>query len=179
MSRWVWFVTLCILGVGSLLFAQEEPVFRLKSEGLSLEAPIPLRYTCFGENVSPPFTWENVPPGTVSLVLLCEDPDAPQGTFVHWVVYNLPPELSLQEGAGTIGKERIAEVAYQGRNSFGKIGYGGPCPPPGNPHRYVFRLLALDTVLPQKPGLTEDEVLSLIAGHILGEARFLGIFGWK
>ena len=108
--------------------------------------PIPDKYTCAGLNVSPPLTWTNPPAGAKSSALIADDPDAPGGTWVHWVIYNLPPSVtSLAEG--TPPSPQLPGGAKQGVNDFGQIGYGGPCPPPGKPHRYFFKIYALDTTL--------------------------------
>ncbi|MCX7722324.1 MAG: YbhB/YbcL family Raf kinase inhibitor-like protein, partial [Verrucomicrobiae bacterium] len=108
--------------------------------------PIPSKYTCDGEDVSPPLNWTNVPPEAKSLVLISDDPDAPVGTWVHWVLYDLPPTTAgLSEGVPK--SSELPNGAKQGINDFRRIGYGGPCPPPGKPHRYYFKLYALDTVL--------------------------------
>lgn len=179
MKRLGWLVLLLPLLSGFGLLAQEGiPIFTLKSEAFSQGSEIPLEYTCLGENLSPPLCWENLPEGTRSLVLICEDTDAPRGIFTHWVLYNIPPSLSaLPKGVGKINEAVIMEHIFQGKNDFGKLGYGGPCPPPGKPHRYFFRLIAIDTELPQEAGLTRKQVLELIEGHILGEAQLMGMFG--
>lgn len=175
--RWLILVVLLLGNLG--VSAQEEvPVFTLKSEAFSQEGEIPLKYTCLGENLSPPLCWENLPQGARSLVLICEDPDAPRGIFTHWILYNIPPSLfALSEGVGKKGEAKIMDNIFQGKNDFGKLGYGGPCPPPGKPHRYFFRLIAVDLELPPKAGLTRKQVLELIEGHILEEAQLMGVFG--
>ncbi len=138
---------------------------RLSSPAFSHHAWIPTRYTCDGENVSPPLRIEELPPGTASLVLVVEDPDAPGGTWDHWTVYDITPTSALPEGAEPDGTP--------GTNSWGRTGYGGPCPPHGT-HRYVFRLLALDTRLGLAPGATKAAVLDAAAGHVLAEATLVG-----
>src|SRR5687768_7919282 len=113
----------------------------VKSPVFTEAHPIPTKYTADGEDVSPPLTWSGVPHGTRSLALLCEDPDAPRGTWSHWVLFDLPPETrELVEGAS---RGSLPAGAAQGTNDFGKPGYGGPSPPPGPPHRYYFKLTAL------------------------------------
>jgi Raf kinase inhibitor-like YbhB/YbcL family protein len=131
---------------------------------------IPGRYTCDGEDLSPPFVWSGVPAGAQSLVMIADDPDAPVGTWVHWVIYDLPLELNgLPEAISGIGK--------QGKNDFRKLGYGGPCPPPGKPHRYFFKLYALDRLLNLPSGATKAEVEKAMKGHILAEGQIMGKYG--
>lgn len=137
--------------------------------------PIPTQYTCDGEDLSPPLKWSKVPEGTKSLALISEDPDAPAGIWVHWVLYNLPPTITeLPEGMPT--QEVLPNGAKQGINDFKRIGYGGPCPPPGKPHRYFFKLYALDTELDLKPGATKQELLRAMEGHILAEGQLMGTY---
>lgn len=133
---------------------------------------IPPRYTCDGQNVSPPLTWQNVPATAQSLTLICEDPDAPRGTFVHWVIYNLPPNLiALPEGVAPGASPE--QGGLQGKNDFGTVGYGGPCPP-GGIHRYYFTLYALAQSLKLEPGATQQQVLQAMSGHCLAEAQLMG-----
>ncbi len=136
---------------------------------------IPVKYTCDGDDVSPPLRWEGQPPGTAAYALLVEDPDAPMGTFTHWIIYNIPPELnSLPEG---IPKEKRTKFGLQGMNDFRRIGYGGPCPPPGKPHRYFFKLFALDSPLDLPPGARRRDVLRAMEGHVLAKAQLVGMYG--
>jgi len=136
---------------------------------------IPKKYTCDGDDISPPLNWEGKPEGTVSYVLIVDDPDAPAGTFTHWILYNIPGDLnSLPEGVPQ-GKE--VEYGYQGRNDFGSYGYGGPCPPRGKPHRYFFKLYALDTKLDLPPGAKKGDVERAMKGHVIGEAQLIGLYG--
>jgi Raf kinase inhibitor-like YbhB/YbcL family protein len=133
---------------------------------------IPARYTCDGEDISPPLRWNNLPEGTRSLALIADDPDAPMGTFVHWVMYNIPPSPpNLPENIPPRGQ--LPNGALQGITHFRRIGYGGPCPPSGT-HRYYFKLWALDTTLNLKEGATKEEVLAAIRGHILGDSQIMG-----
>lgn len=137
---------------------------------------IPIKYTCVGQDVSPPLRWSSPPRGTKSLVLIVDDPDAPVGTWVHWVFFNIPAhEGELPEGVPP--KEALPNGGRQGMNDFKRVGYGGPCPPPGKPHRYFFRLYALDTTLDLKPRATKLQVLEACKGHILAEAQLMGRFG--
>lgn len=133
---------------------------------------VPTRYTCDGQDISPPLDWKEVPSGTKSLALICDDPDAPVGTWVHWVVFNIPPgEAGLAEN---IQPEReFKNGMRQGNNDWKKIGYGGPCPPSGT-HRYYLKLYALDMTLDLNPGATKDDVLKAMEGHILDEAQLMG-----
>jgi len=134
---------------------------------------IPSKYTCDGDDVSPPLEWSNVPEDTKSLALICDDPDAPMGTWVHWVLYGLPADTtSLPEGVPM--NEAIEGVALQGTNDFKRIGYGGPCPPPGKPHRYFFKLYALDTELDLKPGAKKKDLEKAMKGHVLAKGQLLG-----
>ncbi len=133
---------------------------------------IPPQYTCDGEDISPPLQWDAVPEGTKSIALICDDPDAPIGTFVHWVLLNLPADTKeLAEGIprGTT----LPNGAQQGTSDFGRIGYGGPCPPSGT-HRYFFRIYALDTQLDLAPGARKPELLKAIQGHILAQGQLMG-----
>jgi len=137
---------------------------------------IPTKYTADGGNASPPLRWRAAPDGTRSLALVCEDPDAPRGTFTHWVLFNIPAQTEeLNEGLPH--ETSLLAGAEQATNDFGKIGYGGPSPPPGKPHRYVFKLYALDRRLDVKPGATKAAVLDAIKGHVLGEGQLLGNYG--
>jgi Raf kinase inhibitor-like YbhB/YbcL family protein len=130
---------------------------------------IPVEYTCNGRNISPPLAWSGLPADTQTLALIADDPDAPAGIWVHWVVYNLPSSTDeLPAGVQNPGVEGI--------NSNRKTGYSGPCPPPGKPHRYFFKLYALDTSLELVPGATKGELEKAIRGHILAEGQLMGTF---
>ncbi len=134
---------------------------------------IPKKYTGDGANISPPLEWANVPDGCQTLTLICDDPDAPVGTFVHWVFYNIPADHGeLPENMPC--EENVFGSAEQGVNDFGDIGYGGPAPPPGGPHRYFFKLYALDTVLPLSPRATKQQVVDGMQGHVLDQAEVIG-----
>jgi Raf kinase inhibitor-like YbhB/YbcL family protein len=136
---------------------------------------IPAKHTCSGADVSPPLSWSDPPANTQALALIMDDPDAPSGTFTHWVLYNLgAKEKELREGVPKT--EQLPGGALQGRNGFGKIGYGGPCPPPGKPHRYFFRLYALDGKVNLKPAAGRNELEAAIKGHVLAEAELMGRF---
>jgi Raf kinase inhibitor-like YbhB/YbcL family protein len=134
---------------------------------------IPRQYTGDGSDVSPPLRWARAPEDTKSFALVCDDPDAPRKIWVHWVIFNLPPETSeLSEGVSP--KEVLPDGAKQGKNDFGNIGYGGPAPPKGKPHRYFFKLYALNCVLDLPPGTTKDQVVAAIQGHVLAETQLIG-----
>jgi hypothetical protein len=139
-------------------------------------ATIPARFTCSGANVSPALTWSRVPAGVRSFVLIVDDPDAPGGTWVHWVVYNLPA-AARQLPEHVPPGDTLAAGGRQGVNDFPLDGYGGPCPPPGKPHRYFFRLYALDTTLALPGRARRGEVDAARRGHVLAEAELMGTFG--
>jgi Raf kinase inhibitor-like YbhB/YbcL family protein len=152
-------------------FAME---LNIKSSAFEEGALIPEKYTCDGEDVSPPLSWTQPPKETKSMVLICDDPDAPMGTWVHWVLFGLSPDtLELAEG---ISREKeVLGGVKQGLNDFRKYGYGGPCPP-GGTHRYFFKLYALDTQVDLNAGATKNEVLNAIKGHILAEGKLMGCY---
>ena len=136
---------------------------------------IPTKYTCDGQDVSPPLAWSDLPSGTQSLALIVDDPDAPGGTFTHWVLFNIPSDSrELSEAVPT--QAQLPSGARQGRNDFRRIGYGGPCPPPGRPHRYQFTLYALDKPLDLEAGVAKDRLLKAMQGHIVGEGQLTGIY---
>lgn len=133
-------------------------------------------YTGVAEDLSPPLSWKDAPEGTKTFALIMDDPDAPAGIWVHWVIYNIPAyEKNLKQGIPK--SNRLADGSMQGMNSFRKIGYGGPNPPPGPAHRYIFKLYALDTALNLSPGASKEEVESAMKGHVLAEAQLTGMFG--
>ncbi len=149
--------------------------FRIGSAAFKEGAAIPARFTCEGENVSPPLEWTEPPGGARSFALIVDDPDAPAGVWTHWVVYNLPAQARAMD-ENMPKQAELPGGGLQGQNSFGRMGYGGPCPPPGNAHRYFFRLYALDTLLSLEPGAAKEDVLAAAKGHIVGEARLMGRF---
>lgn len=135
-------------------------------------AMIPPKYTCDGENTSPPLSWTGVPSATRSLVLICDDPDAPAGTWDHWVMYNIPADATgIPEGVPE--KAVLDNGAVHGSNSWRRIGYGGPCPPAGT-HRYFFKLFALGTLLDLKSGATTTQLLEAMEGHVLAQGQLMG-----
>lgn len=133
---------------------------------------IPARFTCDGDDISPALSWQDLPAGAASLAIICDDPDAPAGTWVHWVYYDIPVQVSSLP-AGVPNLERPASGGVQGINDFRKLGYGGPCPP-GGTHRYFFNLYALDSVLGLAPGATKKQLLKAMAGHVLEHAELMG-----
>lgn len=148
----------------------------LSSTAFGQEANIPKEHTGDGKDISPPLRWSDPPQETRSFALICDDPDAPRGTWVHWVLFNLPvDQRELKEGVPP--QEVIADGAKQGKNDFGKIGYGGPAPPAGKPHRYYFKLYALNTPLDLAAGATKDQVLAAMKDHILAEGQLMGRYG--
>lgn len=148
---------------------------QLTSTAFTEGSPIPAQHTCDGTNSSPPLKWSGVPAEAKSLALIADDPDAPMGTWVHWVVYDLPP-TTTELAEGVAKSQFIPGGAKQGLNDFRHLGYGGPCPPPGKAHRYFFKLYALDTQLELKPGATKKEVEGAMAKHILAEGHLLGTY---
>jgi Raf kinase inhibitor-like YbhB/YbcL family protein len=136
-------------------------------------AEIPKKFTCDGADVSPSLSWTGTPGQTQSFTLIADDPDAPAGTWTHWVLYDLPAGVTeLQENVSKVDK--LPNDARQGRNDFRKLGYGGPCPPPGKPHRYYFKLYAVDTKLNLAPGASKDEVEKALQGHVVAKAELMG-----
>ena len=148
----------------------------LKTTAFAPGGSIPKKFTCDGPDISPALAWTDPPAGTQSFALIMDDPDAPVGTWVHWVLYDLP--AGARELAENFPKsEEAASGARQGRNDFRKIGYGGPCPPPGPAHRYFFKLYALDAKLNLKAGATKPDVERAMKGHILAQAELIGRYG--
>jgi Raf kinase inhibitor-like YbhB/YbcL family protein len=150
--------------------------FELTSTAFSAGETIPKKFTCEGPDVSPRLSWGDPPAKTQSFALVMDDPDAPAGTWVHWVLYDvLADAKELPESVPK--QEQLSNGAWQGRNDFGKIGYGGPCPPPGKPHRYFFKLYALDSKLGLKAGATKADLERAMKGHILAQAELIGKYG--
>jgi Raf kinase inhibitor-like YbhB/YbcL family protein len=137
---------------------------------------IPRTFTADGDNVSPPLEWGEPPAGTQGFALIADDPDAPRGTWVHWILFDLPPGERRLDQAVPPG-ESLPGGARQGKNDFGKLGYGGPSPPPGKPHRYFFKLYALDALTALQPGATKAQVEAAMKGHVLAEGRLVGKYG--
>ena len=149
--------------------------FSVTSPAFASGATIPKPYTCQGTDISPELVWSGHPTQAASFALIVDDPDAPVGTWVHWVIWNIP--ASAQQLPENVAKhDRLDSGAVQGSNDFRKTGYNGPCPPPGNTHRYFFRLYALDGTLNLAPGATRKELDAAMKGHILAQAEYMGTF---
>lgn len=145
----------------------------VKSPDFASGGTIPKRFTCEGGDLSPALEWSAPPSGTQSFALIADDPDAPVGTWVHWVVFDLPPTLrSLPQAVPK--KDQLADGSRQGQNDFGKTGYGGPCPPPGKAHRYFFKLYALDTKLNLPSSSTKKDVERAMQSHVLAQGEYIG-----
>jgi Raf kinase inhibitor-like YbhB/YbcL family protein len=146
----------------------------IKSSVFEEGGDIPQKYSCDGEDISPPLSWSGAPETTKSFALISDDPDAPMGTWVHWVIYNIPGSSSgLDEDVPA--DETLSDGSMQGQNSWNRIGYGGPCPP-GGTHRYYFKLYALDTELDLKPGASKKELERAMKGHVVAEEQIMGRF---
>jgi hypothetical protein len=170
-----------VLAAGCTAAAQPHPIgkgenaMKLTSTAFQEGRIIPVNYTGVGADVSPPLQWSGAPASTKSFALICDDPDAPMGTWVHWVIYGLPAATTgLPENTAAV--DSLPGGTRQGMNDFGRVGYGGPLPPPGKPHRYFFKLYALDSELPLKARATKEELLRAMDGHILGEAQLMGTY---
>jgi Raf kinase inhibitor-like YbhB/YbcL family protein len=150
--------------------------FSLTSEAFGNDETIPALYACDGENVSPPLAWSGAPAETKAYALIMDDPDAPGGTFTHWVLFDLPAEMrALATGVKTSGRPPVGGA--QGGNDADGSGYTGPCPPPGDPHHYRFTLYALDGLINLDPGAKRQEVLDAAEGHVVGRAELVGSYG--
>lgn len=178
--RWFRWVVFCFL-IAALVIrvsaadSNGKGAMQLTSTAFAEGQSIPAKYTCTGKNISPPLSWTGAPAETKSLALITDDPDAPAGTWVHWVLFDLPAGTSglpedLSKG------QHVAGGATQGLNDFKHLGYGGPCPPPGKPHRYFFKLYALDTTLGLKPGSSKKDVEHAMEKHILAQGQLMGIY---
>ncbi len=144
--------------------------FSLSSSGFKSGENIPVQYTCDGKNISPALSWTNPPKGTESFALIVDDPDAPRGVFTHWLLYNIPKDVT-QLPEGVPGKATLDNGALQGKTSFNMVGYGGPCPPAGSLHNYRFHIYAVDRMLDLKVGASKEAVLNALKNHVLGEAE--------
>jgi Raf kinase inhibitor-like YbhB/YbcL family protein len=150
--------------------------FSISSTDIQNGGDIAKKFTCDGADGSPELSWSEPPAGTQSLALIADDPDAPGGTFTHWVLFNLPADTRILE-ANVSKVDELPNGARQGRNGFRKLGYSGPCPPPGKPHRYYFKLYALDKTLDLKPGASKEELENAMQGHTLGTSEIMGKYG--
>jgi Raf kinase inhibitor-like YbhB/YbcL family protein len=168
---------LCGAGADAANTSSKGPM-QLSSPAFGENEIIPAKYTCDSENVSPPLKWNGVPTETKSFALIADDPDAPMGTWVHWVLFDLPSTTTeLPEALPK--SQYIPGRAKQGLNDFKHLGYGGPCPPPGKAHRYFFKLYALDSVLDLKPGATKKEVERAMGKHIVAQGQLMGTYERK
>jgi Raf kinase inhibitor-like YbhB/YbcL family protein len=150
--------------------------FALKTTAFVDGSGIPKKHTCDGVDVSPALAWNDAPAGTQSFALIADDPDAPVGTWTHWIIWNiLAKATALPEGVAKSGQSE--DGASQGRNDFRRIGYGGPCPPPGKAHRYFFKLYALDAKLDLKAGASREALQRAMNGHVLSQAELMGTYG--
>ena len=155
------------------LLASNSAAFELQSRAFARGAAIPVVHTCDGADRSPPLAWRDTPEAAKGFALVCDDPDAPAGAWVHWVLYDLPPTArELPEGVPTT--PTVTSGGRQGTNDFRRTGYGGPCPPRGAPHRYVFRLYALDATLALAPDTTRAALVHAMQGHVLAQAELTG-----
>ena len=149
---------------------------QLSSSAFEEGGTIPQKYTCDGLDASPPLAWSNIPEGTASLALIADDPDAPIGTWVHWILFDIPADRrELPEGV--LKAERVEGIGTHGNSSWRRPGYGGPCPPAGKPHSYFFKLYALDATLNLEPGATKQNLEEAMQGHVLAQGELIGIYG--
>jgi Raf kinase inhibitor-like YbhB/YbcL family protein len=165
------FFLLIFIFMASISKSQNSSNFKLISPSFEDGKPIPAKYTCDSSNIPPPLSWSGFTEKTKSFAIIMDDPDAPMGTWVHWVIYNIPSTVtSLEE------KKSVTEIkAIEGLNSWNEKGYNGPCPP-GGTHQYNFKLYALDKSLTPKEGMTKAELLEAMKGHILSETTLTGLF---
>jgi hypothetical protein len=154
---------------------EAEMTLSLTSTAFKEGDKIPVKYTCDGEDISPPLASDEPPQKTQAFVLIVDDPDAPGGVFTHWVLFNIPGNVR-QLGEGVPTQERLQNGALQGKNDFGRIGYGGPCPPRGPAHHYRFTVYAVDESLDLKPGVSKKQILDAMKGHILAQGQLMGTY---
>ena len=165
-----------IFAVGAAAAAEKPARMEIKSAAFQNGGDIPRKHTCDGDDTSPRLSWTEAPAGAKMFALIADDPDAPGGTWVHWVIYDLPRTMKELPEALAAG-DTLPNGAKQGVNDFRKTGYGGPCPPPGAPHRYFFKLYALDAATNLKPRATKQQVLDAIKGHVVAEGELMGKYG--
>jgi Raf kinase inhibitor-like YbhB/YbcL family protein len=174
----VWALGSCAVDAAEKQDGKKPMAMKITSSAFQEGQPIPAKYTCDGENISLPLKWSDAPAGTKFFALICDDPDAPVGTWVHWVVYGLP--ATTTELAEKIpASESLENGAKQGVNDFKHVGYGGPCPPSEKPHRYYFKIYALDAEIPLKPRATKKELLKAMEGQILAQGELMGTYQRK
>lgn len=178
------FITIIFLIFIEVIFPQQKQKEQRKMTTIKLESTafkeseiIPFQYTCDGKNISPPLQWSGIPENAKSIALIVDDPDAPMGDWVHWIIYNIPPAIyHLEENI--LHDKKLKNGAFQGINDFRKNGYGGPCPPSGT-HRYYFKIYALDLTLEENPNMTKKMLLDKMKGHILAEGQLMGKYKRK
>lgn len=167
-------LVLILIGCNKKIEKEYEKII-LKSSILKENEMIPQKYSCDGEDISPPLEWENVPEKTLSFCIIMEDPDAPGGIFTHWIIFNIPQNYrSLPENFPKLPE--LANGIKQGKNDFNKIGYNGPCPPKSSKHRYKFTIYALDKILDIESGIKRNEILKEINNHILGKGELICLY---
>jgi Raf kinase inhibitor-like YbhB/YbcL family protein len=149
----------------------------ITSSAFSQGGEIPSKHTCDGADISPPLSWKGAPSNAKSFALICDDPDAPMGTWVHWVVYNIPASM-FELGENITSPGLSANGALEGMNDFRKTSWGGPCPP-GGVHRYFFKLYALDVMLDLNRGSNKAQLMSAMKGHVLAEGQLMGRYSRK
>jgi Raf kinase inhibitor-like YbhB/YbcL family protein len=159
----------------SIITKEGEMALSVSSPAFQEGESIPTKYTCEGQNISPLLTWSEPPAGTQSLALIVDDPDAPGRVFTHWVLFNLPADSRELAEAMPV-QAQLPDGSLQGKNDGGKLGYIGPCPPPGSPHRYQFTLYALDQLLDLEAGASKQQVIDAMQGHILAQGQLTGIY---
>lgn len=169
-------VAACAFGGESGTQGGKAMALELKSAAFNAGGNIPKKFTCDGPDVSPQLNWDEPPANTQSLALVMDDPDAPAGTWVHWVLFNLPA-ATRELAEGVPKDQQLPSGALQGLNDFRRVGYGGPCPPAGKPHRYFFKLYALDGRVGLKAGATKKELEGAMQGHILAQGELMGRYG--
>jgi Raf kinase inhibitor-like YbhB/YbcL family protein len=171
------FCNLCAKGPEAKKGTKHMDTIKITSAAFGQMQPIPPQYTCDGADISPPLSWSGLPAAAKSLVLIADDPDAPAGTWVHWVLYDLPPTIDrLPENIPKT--DTLAGGGKQGKTDFNRIGWGGPCPP-GGTHRYFFKIYALDTMLNLSAGKTRTEIEKAIKGHVLAKGELAGTYKRK
>lgn len=161
---------------GALASAGETAPLRLASDAFENGKSIPGQYSCDGANRSPPLHWDGPPAGTVAFALLVDDPDAPAGNWNHWVLYNVPAAAQAL-GPSVPNNAALGDGSLQGTNDFGRVGYGGPCPPKGSTHHYSFRLYALSATVELQPGAKRAGLLKALKDKTLGQAELTGTYG--
>jgi Raf kinase inhibitor-like YbhB/YbcL family protein len=161
-----------VMGFAALLMGAGGAIMELESQAFQTGDIIPPKYTCDGQDISPPLSWSDPPDGTTSFALISDDPDAPMGTWVHWVIWNIPASARALE-ENTPQTASLPNGATQGTTDFHRVGYGGPCPPSGT-HRYFFKLYALDTTLNLPSSTTKKDLEKAMHGHILAQTELMG-----